>query len=220
MSSFENKRTPSLSWYQSVNNIIFDILIQKAENLKINITDHIFEFTCTSNKLLYEINFELFDNINKEESSYIVNEKYIKVILKKNNNNSWVYLTKDKNIYKNNIKVNWNEWDDSDGEENNQNDNQNDNQFGGNMNFDFQEMMKNMGGLGNEDFDGNIDNEGYEDGIEEDGIEEDGIEEDGIEEDPINDPINDEMAEINSLNLDGIEINDSEDNDEICNSCV
>jgi hypothetical protein len=210
MSSFENKRTPSLSWYQSVNNIIFDILIQKAENLKINITDHIFEFTCTSNKLLYEINFELFDNINKEESSYIVNEKYIKVILKKNNNNSWVYLTKDKNIYKNNIKVNWNEWDDSDGEENNQNDNQNDNQFGGNMNFDFQEMMKNMGGLGNEDFDGNIDNEGYEDGIEED----------GIEEDSINDPINDEMAEINSLNLDGIEINDSEDNDEICNSCV
>jgi hypothetical protein len=209
MSSFENKRTPSLSWYQSVNNIIFDILIQKAENLKINITDHIFEFTCTSNKLLYEINFELFDNINKEESSYIVNEKYIKVILKKNNNNSWVYLTKDKNIYKNNIKVNWNEWDDSDGEENNQNDNQNDNQFGGNMNFDFQEMMKNMGGLGNEDFDGNIDNEGYEDGIEEDSIN-----------DPINDPINDEMAEINSLNLDGIEINDSEDNDEICNSCV
>ena len=83
------------------------------------------------------MSLELFENIISEDSSYKIEEKCIKFILKKTNESKWDFVTKDRNIYKNNIKINWTEWKDDDSESE-----------ADNSQFDFQQMMQSMGGMG------------------------------------------------------------------------
>ena len=106
-------------------------------------------FYAISKENIYKIDFNLYDNINVEESKYTVNDKSIRIILKKISYINWNYLLKDKNCYKNNIKIDWNEWiNDLDEEETNDS-----NQF------DFQKIMESMKGMGS----GLQQNEGEED---------------------------------------------------------
>jgi len=137
--------TPNILWFQTRDFVIFDILVKTISEIKIDISDNKFNFSSLIDNKLYEIEFDFYNDINKEESLYISNEKYIRVKLKKINFDKWFYLTKDKNIYKNNIKVNWNEWIDSDDEEEEDKSNQDNSP----MNFDFAQMMQSMGGINN-----------------------------------------------------------------------
>ena len=144
MSSVEcsvEKKTylPNLKWYQTNDCLFLEFEVVDSKNEVIKITENRIYFSVLSNNNNYMIDFELFENINVDESTYLVQEKSVKVILKKTSNERWSFLTKDKNIYKNNIKINWNNWVDDSDEEETQNPN---------SDFDFQKMMASMGGMG------------------------------------------------------------------------
>jgi hypothetical protein len=128
---------PTVRWYQNKEYVImsFDVYNGKNENIKINEDD--IHFHMSTNDIEYKMNFNFFENIDIEESKYEIMDKCVKFVLKKTSDNSWTFLTNDKNIYKNNIKIDWNGWtDDSDDEINNE------------QQFDFQKMMENMQGMG------------------------------------------------------------------------
>ena len=124
---------PSLVWYQNKNNIIIDIEISDYKNQSLNFKENIFDFKCQKDIKQYEMNFELFGNIKQHYVKY--NESNINIILEKMEELDWSQLTKNKNLYKNNIKINWSYWADNEEEEQNNN-------------FNMEEMMRNMGGGG------------------------------------------------------------------------
>ncbi len=131
---------PTLKWHQNKDYLYlyFEVINSKNENIRLY-ENKISFYVRSNNDYLME--FELDNLIDVDESKYFLEEKGVRVILKKKESEKWNFLTKDRNIYKNNIKINWAEWDDddSDGEENNNN---------YNSQFDFQKMMESMGGLG------------------------------------------------------------------------
>jgi hypothetical protein len=136
----QQQHIPNIKWYQTKDLIFISFEIINHTNELIKIEENKINFNALSYGINYSINIELLYNINTDESSYNIDEKFIKIILKKNDNENWTRLTLDKNSYKNNIKIDWNAWinEDSDDEiEKNQ----------PNQNFDFQSMMQNMGGM-------------------------------------------------------------------------
>jgi hypothetical protein len=136
--------TPTLRWTQKKETIdlVFEVYNAKEDLIEIN--ENNINFHVISNGINYVMKFELYNNIDIEESSYIINEKFIKMSLRKLDNQKWNYLTKDKTLYKNNIKIDWNTWiNDSDDEDNNGMD-----AINGNQQFDFNQMMQSMGGMG------------------------------------------------------------------------
>jgi len=138
--------TPTLTWYQVNDAIILSFELYNSIKKNISITNNNILLNVMSNNNEYKMEFELSNEINSDDSTYIIDDKSIKMILKKTNDDKWSSLTNDKNLYKNNIKINWNRWiNDSDDEDEQQ---EQQNPFGGNQQFDFQQMMQNMGGMG------------------------------------------------------------------------
>jgi hypothetical protein len=132
--------TPSVIWYQTKNEVFFNIELQNIKDEKIIINEHNFSMYGISGNDSYEMNFDFFDLIDTEKSNCIIQEKCIKISLFKKEENKWTYLTKNKLTYKNNIKVNWNSWVDEEVE-----DEPEENPMAG---FDMQQMMASMGGGG------------------------------------------------------------------------
>jgi hypothetical protein len=178
MADFTNYLIPQISWSQNDEYIILNIeLVKTSDNIH-DIKDNAIFLTCKSNNKLYKVDFELYDTIKPEESSYFVQERCVKFLLRKGNDSEkWIRITKDKNTYKSNIKVNWSEFDESDGEE--------EDNMGQNMMFppgmDFSSMMggNNMmfppgmmpDGLGEVDEENEFDGNCGEDDIEEDTLD-------------------------------------------------
>ena len=107
------KRTPSIFWFQDRLNVILDVHIQNLNKDTIIIKENHFSI----NNDTYSMQFPFFENINDDEVEYRENENYLRIIVKKENEeNFWKYLSKN-NLYKNNIKVNWDNWCDEDDEE-------------------------------------------------------------------------------------------------------
>ena len=162
--------TPSVKWYQNKEYVIitFDIYNGKNDHIKIN--ENNINFYILSNDIGYKMNFILYETIDVENSKYDIMEKCVKIYLKKTSDNNWIFLTNDKNTYKNNIKIDWNNWTDESDEENN------------GEQFDLQQMMANMQGMqGMQDmFGGN--NHGNEEHAEEEYAEEEYAEEEHAEE--------------------------------------
>jgi len=175
MADFTNYLIPQISWSQNDEYIILNIeLVKTSDNIH-DIKDNAIFLICKSNNKLYKVDFELYDTIKPEESSYFVQERCVKFLLRKGNDSEkWIRITKDKNTYKSNIKVNWSEFDESDGEE--------EDNMGQNMMFppgmDFSSMMggNNMmfppgmmpDGLGEIDEENEFDGNCGDDDIEED----------------------------------------------------
>jgi hypothetical protein len=134
---------PTIKWSQNNDYIIVNLEINQAKNDVYEINNNYIVFTGVCNTdLKYGINLELLNEINKEESKYLVEERFIRFILKKTSDEKWIRLTKDKNQYKSNIKVNWDSFEDSDEED--QEDTQS--QYPSNQQFDFSNMMNMDGG--------------------------------------------------------------------------
>ena len=130
MSLETNKKIPSIKWYQSDDEIYFSILIHNfnKNNIKINKNNFFLE---SSN---YKINFDFYQEIDEEDIKYKEFEKYLNITLKKINEGPWKYLVKD-NLYKNNVKVDWDKWYDEDMEDDE-------------SEMDFGNMMGGMPGMG------------------------------------------------------------------------
>ena len=136
MQSNNTNLIPSLVWHQNKESIFFVIELPETSEHNINISDEKLYFYALSNSKSYEMAFDFFENIDNEKSSYTIENKHIKFSLKKQESNNWLFLTKDKNVYRNNIKINWNAWVDEDEEE----------QPDLSQQMDFQRMMASMGG--------------------------------------------------------------------------
>jgi hypothetical protein len=138
MQSNKTNLIPSLVWHQNKENIFFVIELPETSEHNINISDEKLYFYALSNSKSYEMVFDFFENVDSEKSSYTIENKHIKFSLKKRESNNWLFLTKDKNVYRNNIKINWNAWVDEDEEE----------EPDLSQQMDFQRMMASMGGGG------------------------------------------------------------------------
>ena len=138
MQSNNTNLIPSLIWHQNKESIFFVIELPETSEHNINISNEKLSFFALSSSKSYEMAFDFFENIDSEKSSYIIENKHIKFSLKKGESNNWLFLTKDKNVYRNNIKINWNAWVDEDEED----------EPDLSQQMDFQRMMASMGGGG------------------------------------------------------------------------
>jgi hypothetical protein len=186
---------PTIKWSQNDEYIIINLEINQVKNDVYEINNNNIVFSGVSNTdSKYSINLELLNEINKDESKYIVEERIIRFVLKKTEYEKWIRLTKDKNQYKSNIKVNWDSFEDSDEdcEENTSQQNQDPNQQfdfsnmmnmgGGNNGFNMEEMMKNMDPSQMEEMmkSMNMGNDGDDqDGDDQDGDDQDGDDQEG-----------------------------------------
>ena len=168
--------TPTLLWSQTYEDIEIEINLPSISNEILRVENNVFHFEClaASNKK-YLIDFELDDEISETSVSIQNDKKMIVVLKKKEEGVKWDFLAKKRGIYKNNIKINWDKWENSEDEEDVKNINMDgmgggmgggmDMSMGGGMDMNMlQEMMANMGNVG--------ENSGEEDGEDQD--EEDG----------------------------------------------
>jgi hypothetical protein len=219
---------PTIKWSQNDDYVIINLEINQVKNdvYEINNNNIVFTGVCNTN-LKYSIDLELLDTINKDESKYIVEERVIRFVLKKTEYKKWIRLTKDKNQYKSNIKVNWDSFEDSDEEE------QEDPQSGNpsNQQFDFSNMM-NMGagdnnGFNMEEMMKNMDPEEMAQlmksmniGGNDDDNEDDNDDDNEDDNDDDNNEYDDKDLEGELDNLINDDDNDSVDSDDLCQDCV
>jgi hypothetical protein len=237
---------PSIKWSQNDEYVIINLEINQVKNDVYEINNNNIVFSGISNTdLKYSINLELLNEINKDESKYILEERIIRFILKKTSDEKWIRLTNDKNQYKSNIKVNWDSFEDSDEdieepEQNSPNNQQFDfsnmmNMGGDDNEFNMEEMMKNMnpnemeelmksmnmGGSGDNNDDDNNDDDNNSD--DDDNNDDDNNDNDNDDNDDNNDE-NDEDKELDDELNNIINNNDYEeesfDSDDLCQDCV
>ena len=185
--------TPTLLWSQTPESVDISIRLSNIEDETVSCENNKFLFSCSSQSKNYRIEFDLDKSV--EKVSYNKYDNRIVIVLEKAEYEKWEFLTKVRGIYKNNIKIDWDKWEDSEGEEV-------DSPVGGNLGspqtpssgfggMDMDMMRQMMGGMdmdsmrqmmGGMNMGGEEDGEEGEDG-EEDGDEgeEDGDEEDGQE---------------------------------------
>jgi hypothetical protein len=63
-----------------------------------------------------ESEYEIIIDKSVEKVSYNKYDNRIAIVLEKAEYEKWEFLTKERGIYKNNIKIDWDKWEDSDGE--------------------------------------------------------------------------------------------------------
>jgi hypothetical protein len=241
---------PTIKWSQNDEYVIINLEINQVKNDVYEINNNNIIFSGISNTdLNYSINLELLNEINKDESKYILEERIIRFVLKKTEYEKWVRLTKDKNQYKSNIKVNWDSFEDSDEdiEEPDQNQYSPDNQqfdFSNMMNmgnddngFNMEEIMKNMNPSemeelmksmnmgGNDDGNNDDDNDDEEDNNNDDDDEEDNNDDDNNDDDNNDDDNNDDEDkelddELNNIINNNDYEEESFDSDDLCQDCV
>ena len=231
---------PSIKWSQNDEYVIINLEINQVKNDVYEINNNNIVFSGVSNTdLNYSINLELLNTVNKDESKYIVEERIIRFVLKKTEYEKWIRLTKDKNQYKSNIKVNWDSFEDSDEETPSETPSNQQFDFSNMMNmendnngFNMEEMMKNMNPDEmeqlmksmnmREDDNNNKDDENDEDNNDEDNNDEDNNDEDNNDEDNNDEDNNDEDKELDDElnNIINDEEEESVDSDDLCQECA
>lgn len=164
LETVNKKLIPNVKWYQNNEYVIMTFIdLEKILKNNIILNDSNIIFDVSNENSNYYINFEFSNNINSKESKTILNENSVKIILKKIETENWEYLTKD-NLYKNNIKIDWNHWTTESDEEDNED-----------VQMDFQRMMESMGGIGNMN---NLNEENNDEEVEDVNDEDESIEDD------------------------------------------
>ncbi len=108
---------PTILWHQTPKHVHLLIDLKNITKEKIGIAKHNLTFSAYSSQKDYEITFELSNEVIPEDSAYTINENNAKIILTKKDISEWISLQKDKNLFKNNIKVNWDLWETEDDDE-------------------------------------------------------------------------------------------------------
>jgi hypothetical protein len=186
--------TPTLLWSQTYDDIEIEINLSNISNEILRTENNVFHYECFSSNKKYLIDFELEEEVSGHTVSIRNDKKIIIRLQKKEDGIKWDFLTKKRGIYKNNIKINWDKWENSDDEEDVKNINMGgsmDNMMGGmgGMNgmdsgMDMDMLQKMMDGMGHNGEEGSEEGEeGSEEG-EEEGSEEG--KEEGCEDDTKN----------------------------------
>ncbi|XP_027367285.1 co-chaperone protein p23-1-like [Abrus precatorius] len=151
-------RHPPVKWAQRSDELYITVELPDAQDVKLKLEpDGKFYFSATTGaeKIPYEINIDLFDKVDVNNSKASTGSRNIFYIVKKSESKWWSRLLKPEGKPPVFLKVDWDKWVDEDEE-------QEDNKPGTDMdygNFDFSKL--NMGG--DEGLDGDVADDGDDD---------------------------------------------------------
>ena len=106
--------TPTLLWSQTPESVDISIKLSNIEEETVSCENNHFLFSCSSQSKNYRIEFDLDKVV--EKVSYNKYDNRIAIVLEKAEYEKWEFLTKVRGIYKNNIKIDWDKWEDSEGD--------------------------------------------------------------------------------------------------------
>jgi hypothetical protein len=106
--------TPTLLWSQTLESVDISIRLPNIEEETVSCENNKFLFSCSSQSKNYRIEFDLDKSV--EKVSYNKYDNRIAIVLEKAEYEKWEFLTKVRGIYKNNIKIDWDKWEDDDSE--------------------------------------------------------------------------------------------------------
>ncbi len=134
---------PTLSWGQNPD-YLFITIEWVSQKPVIDLTPTEFHFNGEKEGKTYVMKFELFNEIDVDESKIKITERCVRIMLKKKDYEKWIRITKDKNLYKQNIRVNWNDYDSEEEEAETKSIPMDFQSMMNNPNFDFQKMISSM----------------------------------------------------------------------------
>ncbi|KAL4559072.1 hypothetical protein LXL04_031205 [Taraxacum kok-saghyz] len=141
-------RHPTLKWAQRDDLVYITIDLPDAKNVNLKLSpEGKFYFSATSgpDNTPYEIDINLYDNVNVDESKANVGSRNVVYIVKKEESKWWNRLLKQEGRTPAFVKVDWNKWVDED---------EQDEKAGPDMDYDDVNFSSlNLGGGGGEDFD-------------------------------------------------------------------
>jgi len=105
---------PTLLWSQTPESIDISIRLSNIQDETVSCENNHFLFSCSSQSKNYRIEFDLDKSV--EKVSYNKYDNRIVIVFEKADYEKWNFLTKVRGIYKNNIKIDWDKWEDSEGE--------------------------------------------------------------------------------------------------------
>ncbi|XP_076920683.1 co-chaperone protein p23-1-like [Bidens hawaiensis] len=176
-------RHPTLKWAQRADVLFITIDLPDAKDVKLKLEPEgkfYFSSTAGADNLPYEIDIELHDKVNVNESKASVGSRTIVYLIKKEESKWWNRLLKQEGKTPTFVKVDWDKWVDED---------EHDENVGADMDFGDVDFSKlNLGGGG--DFDAN----GLDDGSDEDSeTEEETIEEESIGKKEVTPPVGNQV---------------------------
>ncbi|KAL6878277.1 hypothetical protein ACP4OV_012447 [Aristida adscensionis] len=112
-------RHPSTKWAQRSDKVFLTIELPDAKDVKLNLKpEGHFDFSAKgSDDVPYELELELFDAVNVEESKAAVAARTICYLIKKAENKWWPRLLKKEGKPPVFLKVDWDKWQDEDDED-------------------------------------------------------------------------------------------------------
>lgn len=113
------RRHPSVKWAQRSDKVFITIELPDAENVKLKLQPEgrlYFSATSGPDSTEYEVDLELYDKVNVEESKAAVGLRNICYLVKKAENRWWSRLVKQGGKPPIFLKVDWDKWIDEDEE--------------------------------------------------------------------------------------------------------
>ncbi|KAM6542191.1 hypothetical protein CsatB_006638 [Cannabis sativa] len=192
-------RHPSVKWAQRSDKLYITIDLPDAQDVKLKLEPEgkfLFSAISGADKIPYELDLDLFDKVDVNESKASVGLRNIRYLVKKSEDKWWSRLLKQAGKAPVFLKVDWEKWVDEDEEhENNNKEVENDMDFG---DLDFSKL--NMGGgegegEGYDGLDGAEDFDGLDGGADDDDDEDDDSDTDDDSDDEEESPAADELNE-------------------------
>jgi len=105
---------PSILWAQDRTHLFITLEIPDFNNQEILFTSTNVSIKGTSNEINYNLSIDLYNEIDSNNSSWVIKKNCIELKILKGKAYYWQKLTK---VKKNNIKIDWQRWKDEDDEE-------------------------------------------------------------------------------------------------------
>lgn len=105
---------PSILWAQDRTHLFITLEISDFNNQDILFTSTNISIKGTSNETNYDYKIDLYNEIDSNNSSWVIKQNCIELKILKSKAYYWQKLTK---VKKNNIKIDWQRWKDEDDEE-------------------------------------------------------------------------------------------------------
>ncbi|KAJ4976861.1 hypothetical protein NE237_001967 [Protea cynaroides] len=110
-------RHPTVKWAQRSDKIYLTVELPDAKDVKVKLEpEGRFIFSATKDSMPYEVDIELYDKINVEESKVSIGVRNIVYVIKKAEKKWWGKLVKQEGKPPVFLKVDWDKWVDEDEE--------------------------------------------------------------------------------------------------------